>query len=111
MIKIAMSPAASALLRALVGRARVAHDRILLTEAQSVDWRSLTFNGERHQFHLRIPAPDARGIVDRMCGNLEDAEFSIPGIIVADIAVLGTPTRALDGSVSLTVEALTIASD
>jgi hypothetical protein len=111
MIKIAMSPAASALLRALIGRAHVARDRILLTEAQSVDWRSLTFNGERHEIHLRISGPDARKIVDPMCLNLEDAEFSIPGVIVADIAVRGTPKRALDGSISLTIEALTIAAD
>jgi hypothetical protein len=111
MIKIAMSPAASALLRALIGRAGVARDRILLTELQSTDWRSLTFTGERHQIHLRVPGPDAREIVDRMCRNLENAEFSIPGHFVADIAILGTPTRALDGSISLTVEALTIAAD
>ena len=111
MIKIVMSPAASALLRALIGRARVGPDRILLTEVQSVDWRSLTFSGERHQIHLRVPGPDAREIVERMCDNLEDAEFSIPGLFVADIAVLGTPRRALDASISLTIEALTIAAD
>jgi len=111
MIKIVMSQAASALLRALIGRAHVAHDRILLTDVESVDWRSMTFNGERHQIQLRIQAPDAREIVDRMCRNLEVAEFSIPGIVVADIAVLGTPTRRPDGSISLSIEALTIASD
>jgi hypothetical protein len=46
-----------------------------------------------------------------MCAGLEDAEFSIPGQIVADIAVLRTATRAIDGSISLTIEALTIAAD
>jgi hypothetical protein len=111
MIKIAMSPAACALLRALTGRARVARDRILLTEVNSVDWRSLTFNGERHQIELRVPGPDARMIVDRMCDGLEDAEFSIPGQFVADIAVLGAPKRGHDGSIALTIEALTITAD
>ena len=43
-----------------------------------------------------------------MCDGLEDAEFSIPGMIVADIAVLGEPKAALDGSTSLVIEALTI---
>jgi hypothetical protein len=76
-----------------------------------VDWRSLTFSGERHQIHLRIPRPGAVEIVERMCLGLEDAEFSIPGHIVADIAVLGTPRQAFDGSISLTIEALTIGSD
>jgi hypothetical protein len=111
MIKIAMSPAASALIRALIGRARVPRDRILLTEVQSVDWRSLTFTGERHQIELRIPGPASREIVDRMCEGLEDAEFSIPGQIVADIAVFGRPKFALDGSISLTIEALTVGAD
>jgi hypothetical protein len=111
MIKIAMSPAASALLRALIGRARASRDRILLTEVQSVDWRSLTFSGERHQIHLRVPGPGSREIVERMCFGLEDAEFSIPGHIVADIAVIGAPKRGLDGSTSLAIEALTIGAD
>lgn len=111
MIKMAMSPAASGLLRALTGRARVSRDRILLTELDSIDWRSLTFTGERHQIHLRVPGPGSREVVERMCAGLEDAEFSIPGQIVADIAVVGTPRRALDGSISLTIEALTIAAD
>ena len=111
MIKFAMSPAASSLLRAMIGRAQVSRDRILLTDVHSVDWRSLTFTGERHQLHLRVPGPGSREIVARMCLGLEDAEFSIPGQIVADIAVLGAPKRSLDGSTSLTIEALTIGAD
>jgi hypothetical protein len=106
-----MSPAASALLRALIARSGATRDRILLTYLQTIDWRSLTFTGERHQFAMRVPGPDAREIVERMCAGLEDAEFSIPGIIVADIAVPGDPERALDGSVSVTIEALTVSED
>ena len=60
MDRIAMSPAASALLRCLTGRARVPRDRILLSDIYSVDWRSLTFSGERHELQLRIPGPDSR---------------------------------------------------
>jgi len=111
MNRISMSPAASALFRALVGRAGVARNRILLIDAQSVDWRSLTFAGERHELDLRVPGPDSGAIVNRMCRGLEDAEFSIPGIIVADIAVVGAPAAALDGSTSLTIEALTVSED
>jgi len=48
MNRIAMSSAAAALLRALTERAHVARDRTLLTDAESVDWRSLTFTDERH---------------------------------------------------------------
>jgi hypothetical protein len=111
MNRIAMSPAASALLRALVARAGVPHDRILLSDAQSVDWRSLTFTGERHLLQLRVPGPDSMRAVERMCAGLEDAEFSIPGIIVADIGVVRAPSPALDGSTSLTIEALTVTED
>jgi hypothetical protein len=62
----------------------------LLSDAHSIDWRSLTFTGERHLIELRVPGPDSRPIVNRMCAGLEDTEFSIPGVIVADIAIAGT---------------------
>jgi hypothetical protein len=111
MNRIQVSPAAAALLRALIARGGVALNRILLSDAESVDWRSLTFTGERHHLQLRIPPPDSHAIVERMCAGLEDAEFSIPGIIVADIAIIGAPRRSLDGSTSLTIEALTLTAD
>ncbi|MEA3081540.1 MAG: hypothetical protein QOD54_1208 [Sphingomonadales bacterium] len=111
MNRIAMSPAASALLRCLTGRARVPRDRILLSDVYSVDWRSLTFTGERHELQLRIPGPDSRLVVERMCNGLEDAELSIPGVIVADIALAGPPAYAPDGSTTIIIEALTVAAD
>jgi hypothetical protein len=111
MNRIRMSDAASALLRLLAARARVPRDRILLSDVHSDDWRSLTFTGERHLFELRIVGPDSTASVERMCAGLDDAEFSIPGTIVADIAVAGTPAQGLDGSISLTIEALTVAED
>lgn len=111
MNRIPMSPAAAALLRALAGRAHVTRDRILLSDVRSVDWRSLTFTGERHQLELRVPGPDSLHVVERMCAGLEDAEFSIPGVIVADIGMARVPTHAPDGSTSLTIEALTVADD
>jgi hypothetical protein len=111
MNRIPLSNAAATLLRALIGRAGVPRDRILLTDAEAIDWQSLTFTGERHQLQLRIPGPDSSSVVQRMCAGLEDAEFSIPGVIVADIGVAGGPSRGLDGSTSVTIEALTIAED
>jgi hypothetical protein len=111
MNRIPMSAAASKLLRALIGRAGVPRNRILLSDSQSVDWRSLIFTGERHELQLRVPGPDSRAIVNRICEGLEDAEFSIPGVIVADIAVVGVPSFGLDGSTSVSIEALTIGED
>ena len=108
MNRLAMSSAAANLLRALIARAGVPRDRILLTEVSSIDWQSLTFMGERHNFALRVPGPDSAEVVKRMCGGLEDAEFSIPGQIVADVTLFGKPVHGADGSTSITIEALTI---
>ena len=111
MNRIPMSSAASSLLRALIGRSGVSRDRILLSDIQSVDWRSLTFNGERHQIELRVTAPDSRLIVDRMCAGLEEADFSIPGVIVADIGIAGEIRSSFDRSTTVTIEALTVSED
>jgi hypothetical protein len=46
-----------------------------------------------------------------MCADLGDAEFSIPGVIVADIGISGAPSQAPDGSTTVTIEALTVEED
>ena len=108
MMKLALSPAAAGLLRALLARAGVDRDRILLTDYRSIDWQSLTFIGERHEMDLRIPGPDADAIVARLTNGLADAEFAIPGQIVADIAIDQAPAHRDDGSITMHLEALTI---
>lgn len=108
-MKTLMSPAAGALLRALVKRAGVPRDRILLSDWRSVEWQSLTFLGERHHISLRVCGEDSNGAVARIASGLKDAEFEIPGQIVADITVVSGPDRASDGSTTLIIEALTIA--
>ena len=111
MMRMAMSAAATALLRALILRAGVQRDRILLSEWHSIDWQSLTFVGERHRCSLRIQGPDSHRIAARLISGLADAEFEIPGHIVADVAVVAGPTRQADGATMLSIEALTIADD
>ena len=108
MLKISLSTAASGLLRALVARAGVPRDRILLMDFQSVDWQSLTFTGERHKICLRITGPRSAAVARRLAHGLEDADFVIPGQIVADIARVGRLDHNGDGSTTLTVEALTV---
>lgn len=108
MMKLAMSPAAAGLLRALLSRAGVNRNRILLTEFRSDDWRSLTFTGERHRIDLRIPGPGAARVAEQLAHDLGEAEFSLAGHIVADIAVEGAMIEHPDGAISLTVEALTV---
>jgi hypothetical protein len=109
MMKLALSPAAAGLLRALLARAGINRDRILLTDFRSIDWQSLTFVGERHEMELRILPPHAKQIATGLSEGLADAEFSIPGQIVADIGLERPPSHSRDGSVSLHIEALTIA--
>jgi hypothetical protein len=109
MMKLALSPAAAGLLRAIVARAGIDRDRILLTDFRSVDWQSLTFVGERHEMMLRIPGPDAQLLVSRLSKGLAEAEFAIPGQIVADIGLQRPPSPNRDGSMTLHIEALTIA--
>lgn len=111
MIRVLMSTAAAALIRALLARAGVPRERILLTDIQSVDWQSLTIVGERHEIAMRIPGPSAAGVAAALCDGLSDAQFAIPGHIVADILVADGPTPSDDGSVSLSIEALTVFTD
>ena len=111
MMKIAMPRAASALLRGLIARAGVERHRILLSDSKSTDWQSMTFTGERHWFGLRITGADSSDVANRMCAGLEDAEFSIPGMFVADISVVEATQRVCDGATELTIEALTILAD
>jgi hypothetical protein len=111
MMKIPMSSAANALLRALIARASVDHHRILLSDSHSTDWQSLTFSGERHHLALRVTGADSPQVAGRMCDGLEDAEFGIPGMFVADIAVVGSPRAAADGATEILIEALTIEAD
>lgn len=108
MMRLAISPAAAGLLRSLLARAGVERGRILLTEFRSTDWQSLTFIGEQHQIRLRIPAPDAPEIASRLVNGLECDEFSVPGQIVADVALAGEPERQEDGSITIAIEALTV---
>ena len=110
MNRLAMSNAGSTLLRLLIARAGVPRNRILLTEIESVEWRSLTFNGERHRMSLRVSDPDSATIVDRMCDGLSECELSAAGLIVVDIVVVARNATA-DGSTSVAIEALTVNDD
>jgi hypothetical protein len=108
MNRLMMSCAAAGLLRALSGRACVKRDRFLLTEYRSVDWQSLTFIGERHQFRFRLAGPDSDRAFECLTCGLEDAEFTIPRQIVASVSLNGSPEFGPDGSISFGIEALTI---
>lgn len=108
MMKLGLSPAAAGLLRALIARTGIDRDRILLSDFRSVEWQSLTLVGERHEIELRIPGPDADIIASRLTVGLNEAEFAVPGQIVADIGLQAEPSHNTDGSITINVEALTV---
>ena len=76
-----------------------------------MDWRSLTFAGERHEIHLRVIGPDSGAAARRLCAGLEEAEFNIQGVIVADISAAFSLDNGDAESVGITIEALTVAED
>jgi hypothetical protein len=103
------SAAAVGLLRALIERAGCGRDWVLLSEIQSIDWQSLSFNGERHRIQLKLLGSQARANADRLTAGLENAELDISGHLVADAVVTAGPAlNPFDGTVALTIEALTV---
>jgi len=110
MNRLSMSPTAVSLLRALNRRAEVSRDRILLIDVRSTGWRSLKFADERHELQLRVTGPHSREVAERLSSALAEAEFDIGRAIIADIGIKRAD-RASDGSVTLTIEALTVAAD
>ena len=108
-MKIVMSAAASAFVRGLLARVGADRNRILLRDVRSVDWQSLIFAGERHRIGLRVTGPNALSVARRLTAGIEDADFCIPGHFVADVLVIGELAGDADGSVSVELEALTLA--
>lgn len=108
MMRVPISPAAVALYRSLVERSGVPRDQVLLSSIRSVDWQSLTLSGERHEVQIRLVGDDANAAAERLCEGLADAEFTLSGLIVADICVVRSPRPAADGSIEVGIEALTI---
>lgn len=122
MMRAIIGPVANAILRQIGILARIdGTDRqkpILVIEAiRSVDWASLTFVGQRHEFDLRLEGEagavaDAMAVLESMLG---ESEIPLGRAFVAEIRVVaGTcePTTMAEsaGRVSqqLHIEALSI---
>lgn len=98
-------------------RGEAAADRetptIVVESLRVEDWASLTFEGEKHWLDLRIDGSRAviAGAQARLAAALDDADFELPGHLVADIALVSTALvgDARHASCRLRFEALTIA--
>lgn len=109
MIRHRLSAAAAGLMRSLVLRAGTERHRILLSNWSSTDWQSLMYGGERHEIELRICGPQPEQLLARLTDGLTEAEISISGHFLADIAAIGPARPQADGSLLILFEALTIA--
>lgn len=95
--------AATALLHALGARLGGAPYRV--EELSCRNWASVTFSGTRHKLTLRVAAEAAGPFLD----GIEEAEFRLPGHIVADIAVVSRECG--EGGTRIALEALTVEDD
>lgn len=98
--------ATSALLRACAGKLGRPP---IVEEVRSRSWASVTFSGARHELSLRVPGEGAGALADAFLADLDEAQFRLPGHILADIALVGRADGA-DG-VTIRLEALTVEED
>ena len=106
-MRATLSPVAAQLLRALMTRMQLGHDKLLVSSCRSVDWQSLTFTGERHEISLRVAAPEAEAAVARLSCGLAEAEWNLRSHVVADIVIVAQRVEP-DGAIAVDLEALTL---
>jgi hypothetical protein len=73
-----------------------------VTAQPSQNWASATFAGARHRLEIRLPARSAAAFEE----GLAEAEFSLRGHLLADIAI--SARKAAGEEMLLELEALTI---
>ncbi|WP_344706587.1 hypothetical protein [Sphingomonas swuensis] len=103
-----MTAYATALLRLLLQRAGEDRNRIFLSRWSTVDWQSLTLEGERHVAEFTITGDKAMAFAHLWLAGLSDSEFDMPRGFVADITVAAGPTPREDGAIEVRIEALTL---
>jgi len=84
--------------RALLARIGSAH----IIRDSCTPWASATFTGSRHIWHLQMEGEPVSDATRHCTATLPDAEFNLPGSILADLSATWADTGAL------TIEALTV---
>lgn len=74
------------LVRALAVHGLAAGCPVTVLDARSHPWSSATFEGERHRIAIMVPETSA---AQAWLAALPEAEFRLPGLLVADLAVRG----------------------
>lgn len=109
MMRMHFSRAGANLVRALIARAGAPTDSVRLVSYRAMEWRSLTFDGERHEIRLRLAGPGCEELRARLLDGLGEHEFDLGEDIVADIGGHRTSGEA-GGVIELMVEALTVSA-
>lgn len=78
----------------------------VITVSHQTNWFSMTFAGERLEMFVSLSGIDARQRLQQFADALPDAEFALPGKLVADIAIIKLVTDS--NSAILSVEALVL---
>ena len=85
---------------------------LVVEQVTSRPWSSATFDGERHRLDLRLhgDAPTVGDALDRLIAALPDAEFEIPGQIVAEarLVSLSVDPDPNVAALALVIEVLTV---
>lgn len=103
-----MTSYATALLRLLLQRAGEDRNRICLGHWSTVEWQSLTLEGERHEASFTVTGEGAEAFAALWLAGLGEAEFDLPRGFVASIEVTSPPLRRADGAVEVEIGALTL---
>lgn len=74
-------------------------------------WASITFSGERHHLRVSFDGPGAVGAAADLLQRLDALEVAIPGLLLADLALLAESRRDDGRRARLDLEALTIDED
>jgi len=85
----------------------LAQGKAVLIRHSERSWASATFAGTRHSVRLAFRGTDAVAAGEDLIALLPEHEFTIPGQIVADAAVVAVDHQLLPGpSITLTLELL-----
>jgi len=101
-----VNDAATALLRAVRQRFPGTGLAFALEEMRTSSWASVTFTGARHELAFRLDGEGAEAAAVHFLSDMEAAEFSLRGHLLADVALISEERRP--GRVRIALEALTV---
>lgn len=109
MMRMQFSRAGAGLVRALLSRAGAPFESVRLVSYQATEWRSMTFDGERHEIQLRIAGEACAAALGRLLDGLGEHEFDLGEDLVAEIGGVGVADGP-DGAIDVRIEALTVSA-